>query len=125
MQNDVNAEKIIEPAKLTKEKLTVTASVLYQTVIAVSLICSVLTVAVNDYFFEAHSGPVQIATFDMPGYLKQLQSDLISGKITEQQMLAKLDDVTKRLDSQPSNVVVISGDCILGHPKQVRKIDAP
>jgi hypothetical protein len=125
MSTDAPTEKIDEPTKPAKERLTVTASVLYQTVIIVSVICSVISLVVYHNYVLPHSQSVQIATFDMPGYLKQLQSDMISGKINEQQMLAKLDELTKRIDSLPSNVVVISGDCILGHPKQVRKIDAP
>lgn len=117
-----------EPAvkKQTPERLTVTAGVLYQTVIVVSLVLSILAVVVYHQWVSRHpAAGIQIATFDFPSYLKQLQVDMASGKITEQQMLAKLDELTKRIDSLPPNYVVLSGDCILGHPKQVRKIDAP
>jgi antibiotic biosynthesis monooxygenase (ABM) superfamily enzyme len=115
----------------TPARLTVTATVLYQTTIVVSLVFSFLAVVVYDHYFvqpriqKMQSEVIQIAVFDFPGYLKQLGIDKTSGKITESQMLAKLAELTNRFDSQPPNVVTISGDCILGHPKQVRKIDAP
>lgn len=100
-----------------KSPQCVTARVMYQAVIFVSLSMSLLACFLYDRFLAT-----KVAVFDFPGYLVKLKADMASGKMTEEQMKQSLDDVERIVNSVPSNVVVISGDAILGQPKRIQKI---
>jgi hypothetical protein len=81
---------------------------------------SALTLFAYDRFYAT-----KVAVFDFAGYIEKTRNDVATGKIDNNQMLARLDEVKKMLDSMPSNVIVLAGDTILGNPKKVQKLVLP
>lgn len=96
------------------------ASISYWGVFIISVAVSALTLFAYDRFYAT-----KVAVFDFSGYLEKIRGEAMAGKIDNNQMLARLDDVKKMLDSMPGNVVVLSGDTILGKPKRVQKLELP
>ena len=95
----------------------VTAGIMYQAVIFVSLAMSLLTCFLYDRYVAT-----KVAVFDLPGYLVKLKEEMANGKMTEVQMQESLDRVQRAVNSVQSNYVVISGDAVLGQPKRIQKL---
>lgn len=112
---EIARESMVEPKE--KPPQFVTAGVMYQAVIFVSLAVSLLSCFLYDHFLA-----MKIAVFDLPGYLVRLKADMASGKMTEAQMKQSLDEADRLVNSVPSNIVVISGDVLLGQAKRVQKL---
>jgi hypothetical protein len=95
------------------------------TVILFSIVSSVCSVYIYDKYFA-----IKLASFDLPAYLKSVQitvSKIDPGQ--EKEIAAKiqksLSAVEKMITSQPRNVVIISGEVVLGDSKSVKKLEAP
>ena len=115
-----SVENVSEPVHI--EPMQVTMGILYATVVIVSLMTSVLSVFVYDRFFAT-----RIGTYDLPGHVLWLRNNLVakmqSGAINEQQaqeLMAKdLEGVNTIIKALPRNVIVISGDTVIGSPKRL------
>jgi hypothetical protein len=115
-----------QPAKpIHAEPLTVTILTLYSTVIIVSLLTSALSIFAYDRLYATHIG-----SYDLPGHILWLRNDLVakiqSGSVNEQQakdLMAKdLDGVSAMIKALPSNLIVLSGDTVIGTPKRLVSI---
>ena len=95
-------------------------SISYWGVFIICVAVSALTLFAYDRFYAT-----KVAVFDFAGYIEKTRNDVATGKIDNNQMLARLDEVKKMLDSMPSNVIVLAGDTILGNPKKVQKLVLP
>ena len=103
----------------------VTTKQFFTTLVIVSLAVSALTVFVYDRFYS-----MRIASFDLPGHMLSVRNDLAAkvstNQLTNEQAMdmygKDLDNVKKTIDSMPGNVLVISGDVVLGSPRRLIKI---
>lgn len=113
---EVSPEKQVTPVTPPSPQY-VSARVMYQAVVIVSLAMSALSVAIYDRFFTT-----KFAAFDLPGLLVTIQAGRANGSMTEEQAVKKLDEVESMINSLPKNYVVLSGDTILGKPTHIRKL---
>ena len=78
---------------------------------------SLLSVFVYDRFLAT-----RIAVFDFPGYMLKLKQDAAAGKVDQAQAEQRVEAALELVNSVPSNVVVISGDVILGKKGRYEKL---
>ena len=100
----------------------VTVGTLYLAVILVSIVVSVISVLAYDRYFA-----MRVASFDLPGHMLAVKNDL-STKVTSGQMTVEqaqqafgqdLEQVANTVNGAPGNVIIISGDALLGHPRRL------
>jgi len=76
--------------------------------LCLSIISSVGSVAVYDFFFAQ-----KIAVLDMQGFLADQKKLLADGKITGAELIQSLDRVEVAIDKAPKNTMVILKDVVL------------
>lgn len=111
------------PQSVAASQDAVTWGTLVFTVVLVSLLSSIGSIFLYDRFFAT-----KFVSFDLPGYLKSLQIEAgKAGPGQEKDMAEKMQKslakVEKLILSQPKNVVVLSGDVVLGDSKPVKRLD--
>ena len=96
----------------------VSARMMYQSLLIVSVAVSLLTVFVYHSFVA-----VRFASFDLLSYATKLRDAQAAGKLTPQQVDQMLETIRQQIDALPPKYVVISGDAILGNAPKVEKLD--
>jgi len=88
-------------------------SVLWLTVVIISLLVSVLSVFSYDRFFAQ-----KIIAVDMKGYITKQRDLYLEGKLTDAQFRANIDKLEEAIKGIPSNKVAIMGDVVLKNAEQ-------
>lgn len=95
------------------------------TSVLISLASSVCSIYTYDRYFAT-----KLAAFDLPGYLRSIQTDAAKvapgdEKAASEKIQKSLAAVEKLITNQPRNVVILSGDVVLGEAQKVKKLDFP
>jgi hypothetical protein len=88
-------------------------SISWLTVIAISLLVSVLSVFFYDRFFAQ-----KVIAVDMKGYITKQRDLYTGGKLTDEQFRANIDKLEEAVKSIPANRVAIMGDVVLKNAEQ-------
>jgi len=103
-----------------KQPQYVTTKELYQTCCLVSVVVCFTTIALYHQF-----GATRLAVADLNGYMGKVAQANALGVMSEKQVDEAVDVAGNIINSQRHNVVVLSGDVVLGDAKPVRRIAMP
>lgn len=108
--------------------------VTWGTMIYTLVLMCFLSSGITIYVYDKYYAP-KFLSFDLAGYLKNVQSDLAksmsteqsaeSRKIQENKLAAEMIALEKLISEQPTNTIILSGDVVLGNSKPVKKIQPP
>jgi hypothetical protein len=88
-------------------------SVMWLSVIVISLLVSVLSVFFYDRFFAQ-----KVIAVDVKGYIARQRDLYTGGKLTDEQFRANIDKFEEVIKSIPANRVAIMGDVVLKNAEQ-------
>jgi len=75
--------------------------------------------------YHVKFAPPSVSIVDLKGYLANLQSLYLQGKITQEEAKEKLDKAIDIIQREAKNAVVFSSDVVFGRNNKVKKLELP